>query len=67
MLIYLLKDIMCCSFFFFDRASIHTEDMLKNTTFSLNTKNHIIHYHAHSASIKNQSSNTYFQVQLVLL
>lgn len=51
MLIYLLKDIMCCSFFF-DRASIHTEDMFKNTTFSLNKENHFIHYHTHSPSIK---------------
>lgn len=52
---------------FFDRASIHTEDMLKNTIFSLNKENHFIHYHSHSVSIKNQSSNTCFQVLLVKL
>lgn len=52
---------------FFDKASIHTRDMLKNTIFSLNKENHFPHYHACSVSIKNQSSNACFQVLLVKL
>lgn len=59
MLIYLLKGIMCYSFFLTGLTFI-PEDMLKNTVFSLNMENHFIHYHTHSMSIKNQSSNTYF-------
>lgn len=51
----------------FDKASIHTRDMLKNTIFSLNKENHFTHYHACSVSIKNQSSNACFQVLLVKL
>lgn len=66
MLIHLLKDIVCC-YIFFDKASIHTGDMLKNTIFSLNKENHFTHYHACSVSIKNQSSNACFQVLLVKL
>lgn len=66
MLIHLLKDIMCCSVFF-DKASIHTRDMLKNTIFFLDKENHFTHYHACSVSIKNQSSNACFQVLLVKL
>lgn len=53
MLIHLFKDIMCCSVLgFFDKASIHTRDMLKNTIFSLNKENYFPHYHACSVSKK---------------